>query len=79
VNLASELSGPNYGPRKLIDGISAPHRITVQETYSLAGDTAFVRFFVSVIARHDGEATHMVQPLGKSFMLRIVFTPQPLR
>lgn len=71
VDFVFELSGPNYEPRKLDDGTLVPHRITIQETLSLAPDSRFLGLFAAMNAAHGGTATHMVQLLGKPFTVEV--------
>ena len=69
VKLIFELSGPNHQPKVLEDGTKLPHRITVDENYSLNEKANFYKLFRRM--NWEGTATHMSQLLGKEFLLTI--------
>lgn len=69
VQLVFELSGPNHAPKVLDDGTKLPHRITVDENYSLNEKANFYKLFRRM--NWEGTATHMSQLLGKPFLVTI--------
>lgn len=69
VKLIFELSGPNHQPKVLDDGTKLPHRITVDENYSLNEKANFYKLFRRMNWR--GTATHMSQLLGEAFLVTI--------
>ena len=71
VDLVFELSGPNHPPRELPDGTKVPHRITVKETKSLNEKANFFKLFAAMNAATGGTATHMVQMLGRAFLVEV--------
>jgi hypothetical protein len=71
VDLVFELSGPNHQPRKLDDGTLIPYRVTVQETLSYEYWANFFRLFTMMNAAHGDTATHMVELLGKPFIVEV--------
>lgn len=69
VKLIFELSGPNHQPKVLDDGTKLPHRITVDENYSLNEKANFYKLFRRM--NWKGTATHMSQLLGEAFLVTI--------
>lgn len=69
VKLIFELSGPNHQPKVLEDGTKLPHRITVDENYSLNEKANFYKLFRRM--NWKGTATHMSQLLGEAFLVTI--------
>jgi len=69
VQLVFELSGPNHQPKTLEDGTKLPHRITVDENYSLNEKANFYKLFRRM--NWKGTATHMSQLLGEAFLVTI--------
>lgn len=69
VKLIFELSGPNHQPKVLEDGTKLPHRITVDENYSLNEKANFYKLFRRM--NWKGAATHMSQLLGEAFLVTI--------
>lgn len=65
VQLVFELSGPNHPPRVMEDGTKVPHRVTIEETFSLSEKARFFKLFRTM--NYKGEATHMVQLMGEPF------------
>lgn len=70
VQLVFELSGPNHQPKELEDGTKIPHRITIEENYSLNEKAKFFKLFQRL--NYKGEATHMVQLVGEAFKGKII-------
>lgn len=69
VKLIFELSGPNHQPKVLDDATKLPHRITVDENYSLNEKANFYKLFRRM--NWKGTATHMSQLLGEAFLVTI--------
>lgn len=69
VKLIFELSGPNHQPKVLDDGTKLPHRVTVDENYSLNEKANFYKLFRRM--NWKGTATHMSQLLGEAFLVTI--------
>ncbi|UEP33717.1 hypothetical protein LL998_10875 [Burkholderia ambifaria] len=67
--LVFELSGPNYPPRELDDGMRVPQRVTVRECMDLTSTAHFFKLFGMM--NYAGKATHMVQLLGEAFLVEV--------
>lgn len=70
VLLVIEVSGPNHPPTVLEDGTKLPHRITIEETYSLSEKARFFKLFRTM--NYAGQAKHMVQLMGEAFKGSII-------
>lgn len=69
VTLIFELSGPKHAPKE-IGGNKIPHRITVEENFSLNEKAWFYKIFKAM--NYNGEATHLAQLLGQEFLGEVI-------
>lgn len=70
VQLVFEVSGPHHPPTVHEDGTKTPHRITLEENFSLSEKAHFFKLFQRM--NYKGEATHMVQLVGEPFKAKII-------
>lgn len=70
VQIVLEVSGPNHPPTIKEDGTKVPHRITIEENYSLNEKARFFKLFQRM--NYKGEAQHMVQLMGEPFKGSII-------
>lgn len=70
VQLVFEVSGPKHPPTELPDGTKVPHRITIEETYSLNEKARFFKLFQRM--NYAGDKVHMVQLMGAAFKAIII-------
>lgn len=75
VQLIFELSGPKHPPVTLPDGTKMPHRVTVEENFSLNEKAALYKLFTRM--NYAGTASHIAQLLGEAYKGTVVHRKYP--